>query len=222
VSAHRHAGNRLAALADGRLPEPERTQVLDHLRRCATCRSDYDAQLAMKGLLRTLGEPGPPSDLQARLAGLAATGAPRAQGLPGLPGLSGADRPPGQRGSRRPLAGRRERRATARAIGRRPSATVRAGRAGAGIVSVAVLAIAGAYALGGAPEGVAVSPPIDRFAREHAAVSGGLPLTEPVLWQLPASAPSDGQGASPVRLPILGSAGERAAPAAFGATRGTP
>jgi hypothetical protein len=31
-----------------------------------------------------------------------------------------------------------------------------------------------------------VTPPIDRYVREHVAVSGGLPLTEPVLWQLPA------------------------------------
>ena len=61
TGSDRHPGDRLAALADGRLPEPERTRVLDHLARCADCRSDYDAQLTMKGLLRGLGPPGPPA-----------------------------------------------------------------------------------------------------------------------------------------------------------------
>ena len=60
-------------------------------------------------------------------------------------------------------------------------------------------ALAGAYALGGAPEGAPVTPPMDRYVREHVAVSGGLPLTEPVLWQLPATgqsgpAPADRPG----------------------------
>jgi len=35
----RHCGDRLAALADGRLTEPDRSAVVDHLTRCAPCRT---------------------------------------------------------------------------------------------------------------------------------------------------------------------------------------
>jgi anti-sigma factor RsiW len=199
TGAERHSGDRLAALADGRLPEPDRSRVLDHLVRCGACRADYDAQLAIKGLLRGLDEPGAPLDLRARLSGLAAAGSP------GVP-----DRPPG-----RPVhLLRRSRRKThpPRSAGRRAS------RAGAGVLSFTVLALAGAYALGGAPDGVVVTPPIDHFVREHAAVSGGLPLTEPVLWQLPTGASVAGTPAAS----RIGSARSRAAPASFGANRGTP
>jgi anti-sigma factor RsiW len=156
----RHAGDRLAALADGRLTEPERGRVLDHLVRCAGCRAEYDAQLAMKGLLGHLTTPGAPVDLQARLSGLAVEGEP-------------PSRAPERHGRRR--------------VPRRPPRSTRArvGRAGAGVLSFAVLGLAGAYALGGGPEGAPVTPPVDRYVREHAAVSGGLPFTEPVLWQLP-------------------------------------
>jgi anti-sigma factor RsiW len=194
----RHSGDRLAALADGRLPEPERCAVLDHLARCARCRADFDAQLAMKGLLRALDEPGAPAALQARLAGLARTGP-----------VAPADRPPG----RRPVWRRARRDAR-----RSSSPRKRAGRAGAGLLSVTVLALASAYALGGAPQGTAVSPPVDRFAREHAAVTGGLPLTEPVLWQLPAGS----SAATPPLRAVAGSARSRVAPASFGARRGSP
>jgi anti-sigma factor RsiW len=68
----RHPGDRLAALVDGRLGEAERAQVLAHLAGCAPCRADYDAQLALKGVLGELDRPGAPSSLQARLAGLPA------------------------------------------------------------------------------------------------------------------------------------------------------
>jgi anti-sigma factor RsiW len=191
----RHAGDRLAALADGRLREPERTRVLTHLGRCATCRSEYDSQLAMKGLLGALGEPGAPVDLRMRLTGLSSPAA--------VPVTRSSDRPPGRSlGLRRP---RRKPHAPR-------SARYRVGRAGVGVLLVAVLALGGAYALGGAPSGALVTPPIDRYVRDHAAVSGGLPLTEPVLWQLPAG-----------RVGTLPpAAAQRAAPASFGASRDTP
>jgi len=167
----RHCGDRLAALADGRLPEPARSTALDHLGRCATCRADYDSQLAMKGLLGALDQPGAPADLQARLAGFARTGTP-------------VDRPPaGPKASRsrpRPTPARRRR-----------SPSRRAARAGAGLLSATVLTLAGAYALGAGPQGAVVTPPVDRYVREHAAVTGGLPLTEPILWQLPAGATAE-------------------------------
>ncbi len=177
TGSDRHPGDRLAALADGRLPDWERSRVLDHLTRCDSCRRDYEAQLVMKGLLADLPEPGAPDALRARLSGLARPD-------PGVaPDSSWSPTPhPGQpsRRSLRPGGSARPHR----------SARSRAVRAGAGLMSLTVLTLAGAYAVGGSPEGAPVTPAIDRFVREHAAVSGGLPLTEPVLWQLPASAPS--------------------------------
>jgi len=191
----RHCGDHLAALADGRLPEPARSTAVDHLARCATCRADYDAQLAMKGLLRALPQPGAPADLQARLAGFARTGAPVARPPSGPSRLLSRPGP-------RPI--------------RRRSQSRRAARAGTGLLSATVLALAGAYALGGAPQGAVVTPPVDRYVREHAALTGGLPLTEPILWQLPAGtaarAHPSGSESTPSRL----------APAAYGANRGAP
>jgi anti-sigma factor RsiW len=69
----RHAGDRLAALVDGRLDPAERERVMAHLAGCAKCRADYDTQLALKGVLGELRNPGAPSDLQARLARLPVT-----------------------------------------------------------------------------------------------------------------------------------------------------
>ena len=60
----------------------------------------------------------------------------------------------------------------------------------------------------------------DRYVREHAAVSGGLPFTEPVLWQLPARAGTANRlGASvpPLVNPVTG---VRVVP--VGAVRGAP
>src|SRR5690348_10679895 len=62
----------IAALADGRLPEPDRSWVAAHVARCPQCLGEYDAQLAMKGVLGGLREPGAPDDLRERLVGLAA------------------------------------------------------------------------------------------------------------------------------------------------------
>ncbi len=203
TGADRHPGDRLAALADGRLPEPERSRVLSHLSGCSDCRGDYDAQVAMKGLLRALDEPGAPVDLRARL-----------RGLPSAP-------PPPPSAQRRPSRSRRAARAAGAGPGRATrSRQHRVPRAGAGAMTFTVIALAGAYALGGAPAGEAVSPPVDRYVREHAAVSGGLPFTEPVLWQLPArSDPPSGPGsfALPALNPVTG---VRVVP--VGATRGAP
>ena len=200
--ADRHPGDRLAALVDGRLTEPERSRLLSHLAGCPSCRNDYDAQLTMKGLLRGLDEPGAPVDLRARLRGLPSSPPPPL--------------PPGQRRlsrSRRAVGGV--------GPGRSPrSRRHRLVRAGAGAMTFTVIALAGAYALGGAPSGEAVSPPVDRYVREHAAVSGGLPFTEPVLWQLPARSGAAVQPGSPVPPRLNPVTGVRVVP--VGAARGAP
>jgi anti-sigma factor RsiW len=68
----RHPGDRLAALVDGRLGEPDRTRVVEHLATCRECLAEYDAQLALKGVLGGLGAPGAPDELRARLASVPA------------------------------------------------------------------------------------------------------------------------------------------------------
>jgi anti-sigma factor RsiW len=72
----RHPGDRLAALVDGRLGEPDRSRVIAHVASCPECLADYDAQLALKGLLGGLRTPGAPADLAERLAALPATAPP--------------------------------------------------------------------------------------------------------------------------------------------------
>ena len=51
-------------------------------------------------------------------------------------------------------------------------------------MALSFVVTAGAYVLGGAEDGTPVVPPVDQYVREHAAVSVGIPLTGPVLYQL--------------------------------------
>ena len=76
---------------------------------------------------------------------------------------------------------------------RRPSTGTPAGAAARGSArwrcSVSILALGGGYALGGRRRGTAGgAPAVDQYVREHAAVSVGVPLTGPVLYQLRAGA----------------------------------
>jgi anti-sigma factor RsiW len=174
----RHPGDRLAALVDGRLVEPERSRVVEHVAGCGQCLADYDAQLALKGMLRHLGSPGAPAGLRARLADL-----PRTRPDATQPG-----------GPRRP----RPRRDPSR----RPGRAVRLGRVAAGAAALSVILLGGGYALGGGAQGNVVVPPVDQFVREHAAVEVGIPLTEPALSQLikgaaPVLTPTGSQSAVP-------------------------
>jgi anti-sigma factor RsiW len=65
-----------------------------------------------------------------------------------------------------------------------PSRQRRVATLGAGAVAASLAAVTLAYVAGGPSGGPAVVPPVDRYVREHAAVSGGVPLTEPALSQL--------------------------------------
>ncbi len=160
-----HAGDLLAALVDGHLPERERQRVLDHLAACRSCLSDYDAQLALKGLLRDLPDPGAPDDLRDRLARLPA--APAVEDRHG-------GRPMGRRDAPGP-AGRRV---------PRPRPRSRRAKVGATLLTVSAMTLTAAYVLGGAAEGTAVVPPADQYVREHTAVSVSVPFTQPVPTQL--------------------------------------
>ena len=142
----RHPGDRLAALVDGRLGEPDRSRVIAHLTQCPDCLAEYDAQLALKNVLGGLGAPPAPDALRGRLSELLAQAprdpdpAPHRIGLPA--------------------------------------------KVGAVVVVLAVATLGGGYVAGGAPEGRAVVPPVDQYVRDHAAVSVGVPLSAPVLYQL--------------------------------------
>jgi anti-sigma factor RsiW len=148
-----HAGDLLAALVDGRLTEPDRQRVIDHLTQCPRCLAEYDAQLALKGVLASLPDPDAPDDLRELLVRVPARG---------------PSRPAGPHGPLRPARTRR----------------ARATRRGTAVLTAGAAVFAGAYLLGGAPPGQAVVPPIDRYVRQHAAVSVNVPLTQPMLSQL--------------------------------------
>jgi anti-sigma factor RsiW len=142
----RHPGDRLAALVDGRLGEPDRSRVISHLAQCPDCLAEYDAQLALKGVLGGLGTPAAPDALRGKLAEL----------------LAATPREPEAQLSRIGLGA----------------------KVGAAVVVLAVATLGGGYAAGGAPDGQAVVPPVDQYVREHAAVSVGVPLSAPALYQL--------------------------------------
>src|SRR5262249_48134745 len=55
-------------------------------------------------------------------------------------------------------------------------------RAAAMVIGAATLG--GGCLAGGSPDGQPVVPPVDQYVREHAAVSVGVPLSAPVLYQL--------------------------------------
>jgi anti-sigma factor RsiW len=57
-------------------------------------------------------------------------------------------------------------------------------KVGAAAMVLAAATLGGGYLAGGTPEGQPVVPPVDQYVREHAAVSVGVPLTAPVLYQL--------------------------------------
>jgi hypothetical protein len=142
----RHPGDQLAALVDGRLGEPDRSRVIEHLAQCPECLSDYDAQLTLKGLLGGLGTPAAPEELRGRLADVLAS---------------------------TPLAAEQ------------PTHRVGRGtRLGAAAFVLVAATLGAGYLAGGAPDEPAVVPPVDQYVREHAAVSVGVPLTAPVLYQL--------------------------------------
>jgi anti-sigma factor RsiW len=153
-----HPGDRLAALVDGLVPEPDRSRLLAHIADCPQCRAEYDAQRAVKGLLADLPGPSAPASLAARLAALADPNRPGP-----VPAVPEPPDPPSRAPRHRVLV------------------------ASAGALSVVVAGLVTAYAAGGAPTGPAVTPPVSRFVREHAAVTSGVPLFQPVLSAMPTS-----------------------------------
>lgn len=178
MTGDRHPGDRLAALVDGRLGEPERSAVLQHVASCSKCRTEYDSQRVMKGLLGGLAEPAAPTELHSRLSGLSA---PQPPAPVVLPWWRGVVHPP-----------------------RSGAQAVRV--AAVGSVVVGALVVGGGYAAGGATASPAVVPAVGTYVREHSETAGDVPLSEPVLSRLTRGTvvQPTGSGPSPasVKAPI--------------------
>ncbi|MGI5167557.1 zf-HC2 domain-containing protein [Spirillospora sp. CA-253888] len=181
-------GERLTALVDGELGHEERDRALAHLARCDRCRTEADALRRLKGRLRGLsGVPAsdgaddlPSGDFLARL---------RAMGEPGpVPEIpvpdAAAFAPPTPRPSRPAVRAAASRPRDNRPGGRPQAAALhRPAHRRALAVGAATLAIGlgtASYAVGGRPDEPNVSPAFDRFAVEHALISGDAPMPDPL------------------------------------------
>jgi anti-sigma factor RsiW len=185
-----HLGERLTALVDGELGHDERDRALAHLATCAQCRAEADALRRLKGRLRALDDTSAPTALIGRLHGLdQRQGGPARTADSRLPATGGREPwssptadtrsmamlplPAGQR--RRPDDNRPGGRTAAR--DRRPRVRYLV----AGAATLAALGVGAASFVVGADEQrpPQVAPAFDRFAVEHALISGEVPMTEP-------------------------------------------
>ncbi|WP_067482760.1 anti-sigma factor family protein [Actinomadura hibisca] len=200
-------GERLTALVDGELGHEERDRALAHLARCDRCRAEADGLRQLKsrlrGLsgapasdgaddlpsgdflakLRAMGEPGPHAADPARDPADPASLDPAAFDPASLaPILNHPTRPVG----RVPSARSRDHRPRDNRPGGRPAAAAalhRSTRRRALAVGAATLALGlgtASYAVGGRPDEPAVTPAFDRFAVEHALISGDAPMPDPL------------------------------------------
>ncbi|MCW2887824.1 MAG: putative transrane anti-sigma factor [Streptosporangiaceae bacterium] len=195
-----HLGERLTALVDGELGHDERDRALAHLAACEQCRREADTLRRLKSRLRALDDVATPTALIGRLYGLDpgqnGPAGPRESRLGG-PGtreptrepwpLPAATRPiavvPGVQAVQAVPADRRRRPGDNRPGGR---AVTRDGRPRvrylvAGAATLAVLGVGAASFVAGTDEQrlPQVAPAFDRFAVEHALISGEVPMTEP-------------------------------------------
>jgi anti-sigma factor RsiW len=164
-----HLGEQVSALVDGELDHDARDRALAHLTGCADCRAEVDAERRAKARLSRLADPGMPPDVPGRLHALHAE-------------LSAAGAAGGPwRTEHRP---RRRHRASLHRRGsastRRPPSAARRRRFAAATTGALVVVAGGAaFLLGGGPAGGrAVTPQVDRFSVEHAAVTPEVPLTD--------------------------------------------
>jgi anti-sigma factor RsiW len=179
-----HLGDEISAVVDGELSHDARDRALAHIAVCSECRAAVEAERRTKSAVIGLDPLGLPPELGVRLLGLpAALTAPH--GLRAGTAWLAEHRPRRGRGSdsRRPTSGRPARSARQR---RRTSALTGG--------ALAVGACVAAVVIGGGPSGGRpVTPQVDRFTVEHAAVTPEVPLTDQggpgvvVSFPLPAS-----------------------------------
>ena len=159
----RHLGDLVAAYVDDQLDDAGRQRAADHLSRCGQCREEVALERRAKAQLSALGEPPVPGDLSARLLDL-----PVRRDRPGPVGFRG------RAGARRPRLRADSRRPGSRGEHHRLRMAV-AGAASVVLSSLGVALIVGAST----QDGPTVTPAVDRYLYEHAAVSNEVPLVDP-------------------------------------------
>lgn len=167
-----HLGDRITALVDQKLDPASREQVLCHLVACAECRAEVDLERGVRRALSLLGyDQTPPPSLEARLL---------AVGEPGDVWPA----PPGRRSPLAPSPFAWPAAESVLPVTRTPyrAAPQRSRKrfVFAGSLSLGAATAAMAFVVGGQPAGPALSPPVDSYRVEHAAVTGTVPLTDPV------------------------------------------
>jgi sigma-E factor negative regulatory protein RseB len=176
-----HLHHKISALVDGELHGSERQRALSHIGRCADCRHELEATMALKRRMAGLSYVEPSPDLFASLDEATVGGRRRVCGT--LP----------QRG----------------AVRARLAPVLRRIVVGAGSVSVAVLSLA--YVVGAPPDLSAeqVTPPVDEYTADFASDTGLSPLSDPaaaVLSADPQPIASVVPGATPARSTLTGHA----------------
>lgn len=153
-----HLGDRITALVDQKLDPASREQVLCHLLACTECRAEAERERAVRRALSLLGDDDlgqPPAALQARLLAVAESPWPT-DAWPAAVSTAPSvfpGRATRQRGRTRVML--------------------------ASSLSLGAATAAMAFVVGGQPAGPALTPPIDTYTQEHAAVGGSIPLTDP-------------------------------------------
>jgi hypothetical protein len=183
-----HLGDTVSAYVDGALDDETAWRVSAHVAQCRTCRSEIEAERALKmqlaaNRLATVA-PGLPAALAASLLGIATTAGPVTYGLPAAP--VPASRRPAARVAQAAPRGRVD----VGGPGRSARSGLYGGRAGGRYVAAAGLAASvmvglgggalggGAGTLAGGPSGAAASTP---------AVGTGGPLGQTQATTVPAS-----------------------------------
>ncbi|GLW07502.1 hypothetical protein Misp01_26320 [Microtetraspora sp. NBRC 13810] len=158
-----HLGERVSALVDGELGHVERERALAHLTFCADCRSEVEAERALKNRLRALDGPAMPADLTMSLLRMSEPGGPlpprvrpfpdasRSFGGVPLPGMHSGGPPDNRPRGRAQSRGGRAR---------------RAGYVAVGLTSAAV-AFGTMFVVGGLGATPAVVPQMEKFANQH-------------------------------------------------------
>lgn len=186
-------GERLTALVDGELGHEERDVALAHLALCDRCRAEADALRRLKSRLRGLTdvpdpEAAPTGDFMARLKAMGEPDGPAAPVEPPArrPVGNTVGRPVG-RSAPHTRARRSSRPRDNRPVGRAAAAAAvlpHAPRRRVLAVGAATLFLgfgAVSYAAGGQTRDTpTVSPAFEKFAVEHALVSGDAPMPDPL------------------------------------------
>jgi anti-sigma factor RsiW len=162
-----HLGEEIAALVDGELSHDARDRALAHLAGCPQCRADVEAERRTKAMITRIERVQTPASLVARLRELPVE----------------LTAPHGLRAGAAWLVDRRRRPTSRRPAGGRPRGAARRRRrriSAATSGAVMVGAFVAALLVGGGPDGGerSVTPPVDQFTVEHAAVTPEVPLSD--------------------------------------------